>query len=59
MMTDTLTNMRSISDETVTPSLTRAPYHAPELVEHGELAALTKGVGSTFIDGGSYTSIVP
>ena len=34
----------------------RHPYHAPELVEHGELAVLTKGVGGSGADGGFYTS---
>jgi hypothetical protein len=35
----------------------RRPYHAPELLEHGELAVLTKGVGGSFSDGGGYTSL--
>lgn len=34
----------------------RRPYHAPELVEHGELTTLTKGVAGSGADGGGYTS---
>jgi hypothetical protein len=35
----------------------RRPYHAPELLEHGDLAVLTKGFGATGVDGLGYTSL--
>lgn len=40
-----------------TDELKRA-YHAPEMVEHGELTQLTKGAGGAGSDGVGY-SVIP
>jgi hypothetical protein len=55
-METSTTKVTTASESASTPPA-RALYHAPQLIEHGELAVLTKGAGTSFFDGGGYASV--